>query len=245
MKPDINRFENARNVAMGTHERFNIGTYKERSQHLILKHYYEPDAKYHEIPFMGHIADVKNHTEIVEIQTSSFGSLTNKLSAFLPENKVRIVYPCNIKHRICWINPASGETFLGNYRSYPRRIYSILPELLRIADFFYNDNLFVDLVYAAVTENRLLDGYGDDKKKRATKSDTVTDEIIEIETLTNIEDLFKLLNFEKGQTLTQSDMSKCFGMTGRRLWMAVKCLETFGIIRFDGKIGNKKIYTVQ
>ncbi|MDD6094494.1 MAG: hypothetical protein PUC29_01990 [Clostridia bacterium] len=245
MKPDINRFENARNAAMCVHERFNIGTYKERSQHLVLKHYYEPDRDCHEISCKGHIADIKNGDGIIEIQTSAFSPLVKKLEAFLPEYRVKIVYPCNVNRRICWINPETGESLTGNYRNYPKKIYSVLPELLRISEFFGNGNLSVDLVLCAVTENRLLDGYGADRKKRATKADTFPDEIIETVTLRNKDDIFHLLELEKGGTLTQSEMSKRFSLSGRRLWMAVKCLETLGIISLDGKIGNKKIYTVK
>lgn len=38
------------------HKRYNIGTYKEKELHIILKKYFEPDSTYHEIKTNGFIA---------------------------------------------------------------------------------------------------------------------------------------------------------------------------------------------
>ncbi len=244
MKPDNIRFENARYAAKCAHERFNIGTYKEKSQHLVLKMYYEPDTSFHEISVCGHIADIMNGEGIIEIQTKAFSSLKQKLGDYLKDNKVKIVYPCAVKQRVCWTDPDTGETKMGNFRSYPKRIYKLLPELLYISEYLFSDNLSIEVVYTSVSDNRLADGYGDLRKARATKVDIFPEEIIDIFTINNREDLITLLPFENGQTLTRASISGMTGITGRNLWMEIRLLEVLGIIKKTGKKGNQIIYTV-
>jgi len=70
-----------------------IGTQGEKSVHAVLKYHFEPDEKNHEIPFSGYIADIMNESGIIEIQTRGFKNLRNKLTAFLPDKKVLVVYP--------------------------------------------------------------------------------------------------------------------------------------------------------
>lgn len=241
---DKERFENARCAAKRIHERFNIGTYKERSQHLILKLYYEPDTTFHEVPFCGHIADIMRDGEIIEIQTGSMAPLVKKLSVFLPEKSVKIVFPCAVKSRICWIDPESGESFDGVFRKYEKKRYSVLPELLRIGEYFGCDGFSVDLVMTYATVFKLLDGYGVDRKKRATKTDTVPDEISEIITLKTSFDVKHFLGLHSGEIQTQGDLAKRYGLKRRRLWMTVKGLQEIGVIEPCGKEKNKLLYKV-
>ena len=245
MKPDIERFENARNAAISAHERFNIGTYKERSQHLILKLYYEPDTSCHEIRVAGHVADILNCDGITEIQTSSFGNLVKKLDVFLPDHKVRIVYPCAVRQRVCWADPERGEVVFGNYRSYPKNVYKLLPELLPIKGVLDNENLKIEIVFTSVSDMRLLDGYGPERKLRATKTDKIPDEIIDIASVDKKDDLLKILDLPWGESVSRQELSKLLGMSGRKFWMAQTCLEEMGIISLAGKEGNKKIYKIR
>lgn len=80
--PDAARFAAAREILLENHKRYNIGTYQERSQHLILKCYFEPDQARQEIPLDGYIADIYNDAGVIEIQTSGFGTLRDKLEVF-------------------------------------------------------------------------------------------------------------------------------------------------------------------
>ena len=47
------------NTTFDEHDRFNIGTYKEKKLHIILKRYFESDPAFHEIPTNGFIADIR------------------------------------------------------------------------------------------------------------------------------------------------------------------------------------------
>lgn len=247
MKVDKTRFDSARSFVLGSerHERISIGTYKERSRHLIIKHYYDSEVSHHEIPFLGSVADIKNGNDITEIQTSGFGSLKEKLEAFLASDiKVTVVYPAANRKRTVWIDPETGDTSDGRYISTPRNKYSVLPELLRISDWFGHPNLSVDIFLGDVTDTKLLDGYGADRRRRATKTDTVPDTLDEIITLTDADSVRDFIPFSIGDKVTSNDFSKAFGLVRKNLWMAIQFLKICEVIAPVTKNGRNIIYEI-
>lgn len=242
--PDTQRFSAARAVLMESHNRYNIGTYQERSQHLILKHYVEPDRTRHEVSLEGYVADICNDTGIIEIQTSGFGALRRKLEVFLCKYPVTLVYPSAIQKRILWTDPGTGEILLRPYRKCKRGRFNILSELYFISAYFPHPNLQVLNFLTAASDYKLLDGFGKDRKGRATKTDTVPEELLEIVSIEDKGDILKMLPFSVGASITNAELAKAFGMRGRRLWRAVRFLEDAEIIRRSGKRGNAILYIV-
>lgn len=238
------RFATAVATLLNPHSRYNIGTYKERSQHLCLKMFYEPNCEYHEVPFGGYIADILNSQGITEIQTAGFRALHDKLAVFLDSYPVTVVYPVNEKKRICWTDPDSGEISCGRYATYPRAKYRIIAELLSIVDHFGDKNLEVHVASLRSSQYKLLDGYGNDRKKKATKIDTVPDELLDITVLRDGSDLRSFLPFEVGERLTLKDISSKLGLCRIPLWRAVKFLTITEILVPFDKIGKSIIYEV-
>ena len=242
--PDSARFSAARKILLENHNRYNIGTYQERSQHFILKCYFEPDPMRQEVPLDGYIADIYNDAGVIEIQTSGFGTLRDKLEVFLQRYPVTLVYPSALRKRTAWVDPDTGDINTGKYRTYERARYAILSELLYISSVFAHPNLCVLNFLTIVSDYKLLDGYGKDRKKRATKTDTVPDDIAEIVLLKNRGDILKILPFTAGDIYTSIELAKIFCMRGRHLWAAVKFLENIGILCRCGKRGNNILYEV-
>lgn len=242
--PDAARFAAARAVLTETHNRYNIGTYRERSQHLLLKHYFEPDPARHEVTLEGYIADIYNDAGVIEIQTSGFGVLREKLEAFLHKYPVTLVYPSAIQKRNVWIDPDTGMKNEGIYRKSRRGRYSILSELCYIATYFSHPGLQVLNLLTVSSDYRLLDGFGKDRKRRATKIDTIPDALVEVVSFRNRRDLLKIIPFSPGDTATNADLAKAFGMRGRQLWQAVRFLEDVKVIYRAGKRGNTILYTI-
>ena len=90
-------------VLIEERNREGIGRLAEKTVHATLKLYFEPDRGCHEVKVGSLVADVKNESEIIEIQTGSFTPLRRKLEAFLPNHAVRVVYPMAYTRRIVWI----------------------------------------------------------------------------------------------------------------------------------------------
>ncbi len=241
---DKDRFAIAKDSLGDSHERYNIGTYKEKSQHLLLKMFYEPDRDFHEVSFEGYVADILNNRGITEIQTVGFRNLYCKLTVFLKSHPVTVVYPVDLRKRICWIDPNTGEISVGRYCTYNKAKFKLLSELLSIAELFDDERFEIHIVSMAVSTNKALDGYGPQRKKRATKLDTVPDELLDITIIRNGDDLRQILPFKKGERVGSKELSKAFGLRKIPLWRAIKFLTLKNIIVPVDKKGNSIIYEV-
>ena len=238
------RFLLAKKAINDAHSRYNIGTYKEKSQHLFLKHFYEPDASYHEVPFEGYIADILNDEGITEIQTAGFRALHDKLTVFLPLHRVTVVYPVQSKAKVIWTDTETGESAEGRLISYPKAQYRLFSELLSICDYLKDEKLSIHVVCMSVTNRKALDGYGADRKKKATKLDSVPEEILDIQVLESFEDIKAFFPFNSGERITASDISKKLGLKRMALWRAIKFLTASEIIKATDKKRNAVVYSV-
>ncbi len=218
-------------------------TYQEKTVHATLKKYFEPNTDFHEIPYKGYVADVKNADGIVEIQSGSFARMKPKLTEFLVEDEVTLVYPLIRDKWVVWLDVESGE--IVSRRKSPRkgRLSDALCELNGVREFIENERLHIKIIEVDVDEYKKLDGYGANKKSRATKVDRVPigmGEFVEIET---IDDLRKLLPIGLSDEFKMSDFEKSARLKGRKLWSALKLLVDVGIVeREDIGVGKQKKY---
>ena len=152
-----------------------IGTLSEKSVHSVLKFYYAPDEKYHEVKIGTHVADTCVDGEIHEIQTRNFYKLNDKLEEFLNTfgMDVTIVYPVSVENTIFWIDPETGEVNKSKTVKTPKKIYCVFRELYGIHKHLDHPGLHLCIACLKTEDYRLLDGYGKDLKKRTTKTDKV------------------------------------------------------------------------
>ena len=234
-----------RDICAEGHPRFNIGTYKEKKLHLILKNYFEPLTSCHEIPHSGYVADIRNGDGIMEIQTSGFASMNGKLEAFLPDSAVTVVFPVAEKKWVTWIDPESGE-IQPRHRS-PKKgtPADVLPEMVFIREHLHHPNLRIRVVLLEVEEYRMLDGKRSRSRKRgSTRYERIPLDMYEVYDFCDIADYVRALPFLPGSHITSADLSKKCGFRGRRLSAVIRVLETVGAITKDGKQGRFHLYRV-
>ncbi len=230
-------------VVSDGHERYGIGTYKEKKLHLILKKYFEPDTSFHEVPYRGFICDVKRDGLITEVQTTGLRTMGRKLAAFLPECRVRIVFPIITEKRIVWINPADGTVSEGKKSPKKENRFKLLSELLYISDYLSDEKLSVIAVYIRADEYRMLNGWSRDGKKGAEKLQTVPTELLEIGEYSPGVDVSLFLDHIPFDSFTRAEFSKATGLRGRALWSALKVLRDSGAIVESGESKRPVVYT--
>lgn len=158
-----------------------IGTLSEKTLHAVLKNYFEPDPLNHEIKIGKHYADIYNENGIIEIQTRQFNKLRSKLTVFLKDYIVTVVYPIPYEKKLFWVNEETGEVTKG--RKSPKRgnAYAIFPELYKIKSLLNNENIRFCITLVNLEEYRFLNGWSYDKKRGSTCNDriptTLVDEI--------------------------------------------------------------------
>ncbi len=239
------RFDDILNfLAVNGRDALGIGTYSEKSLHFILKNFFEPDRDYHEVAYKGYVADVMRDGKIVEIQTATLSGLRDKLDAFLTDSCVRLVFPVRKFKSIVWMDPETGEVKNTPKRRKSENIYSLLCELIYIVDYLRDPNLCITVVELAVDDYRYLDGWSRDRKKGATKLDSVPTELISITDLAIPESLFSFIPEGLEDVFSRQEFAKATGLRGRALWAALKVLETQRVIVKTEPDGRRHRYTV-
>lgn len=218
----------------------NIGGLGESTLHLVLKNYISANRCDQEIKYGKKYIDVFLDGKAYEIQTRNFSSLRSKLSVFLPEIPVTVVYPVMREKYIAWTDPETGE--MTDYRKSPKKesVYNIFSELVYIKDYLCDKNLSFCVFVLASREQKLLSGRSYDRKKYgAVRLNRIPTELFEIHYFESINDFKKLL--PDGE-FTVKELSKFASITPSLSQKTVYCLKNAGVISEVGSKGREKIY---
>jgi len=237
-------FSKAQLAAQSEKQLMGIGTYKEKTLHVFLKHYFEPDINCHEIPVGRKCADIMNENGIIEIQTRSLGNLRSKLDSFLQENKVTVVYPYASVKWLSWLNPETGE--ISKPRKSPRKlnVFDSFYELYKIKKYLSHPNLSVYLIGLELHEIRVLNGWSNDGKKGSERFDRFPLSVVESLHIKNLDDYIWLIPANIPSPFTSKIYAEYAGIKQRYANNALNCLEYIGIIKCTGKDGRKKLYEI-
>lgn len=242
---DKERFEHAKNRVIGINrERMGIGTLSEKTVHAVLKNYYAPDTDMHEIPIFNFVADIYTGSEIIEIQTRSFHTMRRKLTAFLPEYPVTIVYPIPRVKWLSWIDEETGET--SPKRKSPKKgnPYQAFIELYKIRPFLRDTNLKLRFALLDMEEYRLLNGWSRDKKKGSERFDRIPTEFVQEVCVDCREDYMQFIPYEISENFTAKEFSACAKIPVRLAQTVLLILTDLEIVVRIGKSGRSYLYRI-
>ena len=240
---DVIRFNNAKKLVIDEERQTSgIGTLSEKTTHRIIKRYLESNTRFHEVRLGDYIADVYNGSHIYEVQTRNFGSLKSKLPVFLSIAPVTVVYPVSVNRSLVWIEPGTGEVMEKRRSGKHGRITDIFKELVFIKDYLEYDNLSFRLLFFESTDYRLLNGYGKDKKKHATKLDNVPETILGEMEFKDSSDYASFLPEELPEEFSAEDFRLCSGADKRTAGREVTVLRSLGLIERCGSRGRAYLY---
>ena len=242
---DYEAFVNAKDKIIGkAHNNKGIGTLSEKTLHAVLKLYYEPDEDKHEVAMSGYYADVYNDKGIIEIQTRQLNKLRDKLSVFLQDYHVTVVYPLPFNKWLSWVNPDNGE--VQGRRKSPRHFteYDAFYELYKIKSYLKNPNLSINLVLMDMEEYKLLNGWSYDKKRGSTRYDRVPVGIRRIVKFDRIEDYMQLVPADLKEDFTVKDFAMAAGVSVEASRYTLNILNYLEIVKRTGRVKNGYVYNV-
>ncbi len=142
--------------AIASPVREGIGTYMEKRLHRILKRYFSGTEGQTEVSVGPYVADIKNGSKIIEIQTGSFCPLASKLQYYLKETHydVAVVYPILAEHKLIRMDRETGEVLRTRRSSRQGRPADLLPELYWIQDLIPNERLTILILSVGAEEFR-------------------------------------------------------------------------------------------
>ncbi len=242
---DYEAFVNAKDKIIGkAHNNKGIGTLSEKTLHAVLKLYYEPDEDKHEVAMSGYYADIYNDKGIMEIQTRQLNKLRDKLSVFLQDYHVTVVYPLPFNKWLSWVNPDNGE--VQGRRKSPRHFteYDAFYELYKIKSYLKNPNLSINLVLMDMEEYKLLNGWSYDKKRGSTRYDRVPVGIRRIVKFDRIEDYMQLVPADLKEDFTVKDFAMAAGVSVEASRYTLNILNYLEIVKRTGRVKNGYVYNV-
>ena len=224
------------------HARFNIGTYREKKLHLILKRYFEPDAAYHEIPCEGFVADILRDGHITEIEANSLTGLHEKLDAYLPTHTVDIVYPLAAKRYVIWIDPETGA--MTQKRQSPKKatVYDAIAECVRLRDYLTRPGLRILAVFLDMEEYRLLDGWSRDRKRGSHRYERMPLELNRIVILSGKASFAYWIPADCPEPCTVREFAKAAHLTRERARTVLAVFTAVGVMEKAGKRGRELLY---
>jgi hypothetical protein len=243
--PDREAFEEAKQkIIGGDRQRLGIGTLSEKTVHAILKNYYEPDEDRQEIPIENYVADIYADGEIIEIQTRQFNKMREKLSAFLPQYPVTIVYPIPREKWVIWIDEETGA--LSKPRKSPLKgsAYTVFPELYKIKMFLKDPNLRIRLALMDMEEYKLLNGWSRDKKKGASRYDRIPLALVEEVEISCPEDYMQFVPYELEGEFSSREFAKAAHIPVELAQTVLNILYHMQTVTRVGKKGNQYLYEV-
>ncbi len=225
-------------------ERVGIGMLGEKTVHAVLKDYFEENRNFQEVKIGKYYADISRDGNIFEIQTRDLYRLSDKISTFIVENRVTVVYPIVVSKRIFWMDPSTGECVSNRKSNKHGNELDLLFELYGLRHFLLHENFRVCALLLEVNEYRAQDGYGKDKKKRATKLDCLPVSLRDEFYLIKPKDYCRFLPKTLPKIFTSSDFclaANCKLFVAHR---ALNILTKIGLLRVVGKDGRKNKYEI-
>ncbi len=221
-----------------------IGTLGEKTLHRVLKTFFCPSECVHEIKLCGHIADAVYGGTIYEIQTGGLFPLKKKLLSYKETDyQIQVVVPVVKKKRLIWIDPESGEMTKARGTKAGLGKWRVLAEMIYLLPVFDFSGMSLTVAELAVDDYKLLDGYGEDKKKKATRYERLPTELLHIQTIKTQKDFAEyFFPDDLPSRFSSSDFSQKTNLRRRSLWAALKVLLEMKVIRTVGKKGNAVLY---
>lgn len=244
-------------VSRGVHPENGIGTLSEKRMHAILKNYICADQSCHEIRVLDtlpedrreaatnnkstrYVADVLRGSNVWEIQTGSFFPLREKIAWYMQHAPyhVTVVVPVPYKKHLNWIDPQTGTVQKRSERAHTTSPKSVADELYWLREHLQNPKLSIQLLLLEVEEYRLLDGYGKEKKARASKYEKIPTALCGIIDLRVPEDYRMFLPDSLPEQFTAAQYAKASGQRGRAAYYALHMLTGAGLLTEGDKIGR-------
>lgn len=222
----------------------NIGTYKEKRLHSLLKKFFEENEDFHEVPIGSYVADIFRENEIIEIQTGSFYPLREKLKYYLEQTpySVTIVRPLPHIKWCVWIDPVSGEVV--SRKKSPKKCMpkDVMRDWVYLADFVGNERLEIKFLLLEEEEYRFLDGWSRDKKRGSSRYERFPLRLIGEYSYCTVCDYLDFLPEELGERFTANEYMKAAKLRSYGGYAALKILCRLGILHKGEKCGRSYVY---
>jgi hypothetical protein len=219
-----------------------IGTLREKPLHASLKQWYAEPGDKVECPVDGFVIDLVRGDLLIEIQTSGFSSMKQKVLALLDAgHRVRIVHPVPVDR---WIVKVDDDGTILSRRRSPRHgdPTDVFSELVSFPGSMANLGLEVEVVMTIEEQYRVHTPDRAWRRKGWTVLERRLIEVVETLLLADVNDLITLLPEGLPEEFTTAELATLLGRPMRTCQQVAYCLRTLGAVVSVGKVGNSVLY---
>jgi len=219
-----------------------IGTKNESSLHRDLKFSYAGQDGRVEAEVAGYVADgISADGEFIEVQTSHFASLREKIHKFTAKARLRIIYPVIIT-KYLEVFDADGTRQYRRKSSRRGTPWDIFNELVYAPDLPLTPRVIIELVLVDASEQRVRDGKGSRWRKGLSIRDRQLITVHERICLEKFSDYHRFVPFKKNEGFTSTNLAETAGISRILAQRTLYVLTKMGIVSRIGKQRNAFIY---
>jgi len=219
-----------------------IGTRNETSLHRDLKFSYAGQNGKTEAEVGGFVADgISASGEFIEIQTTNFAALREKIKAFTARGKLRVVYPAIIT-KYLEVFTTDGKRQYRRKSNRQGSPWDLFNALVYAPDLPLLPRVSVELVLVDASEQRVRDGKGSWRRKGLSIRDRQLISVRERISLEKPSDYRRFIPFQKNEEFTSASLAERVGISQAVARKTLYVLTKLGIVLRTGKQRNTFIY---
>jgi len=219
-----------------------IGTRNETSLHRDLKFTYTGEDGKTEVEIAGYVADgISAKGEYIEIQTTNFAALREKVKKLTARSKLRIVYPAIISKYLEVFNADGKRQYRrkSNRRGSP---WDLFNALVYAPDLPLLPRVSIELVLVDASEQRVRDGKGSWRRKGLSIRDRQLIAVNESIPLEKLSDYRRFVPFRQNEDFTSTNLAEMTGISRMLAQKTLYVLTKMGIVSRIGRQRNAFIY---
>jgi hypothetical protein len=218
-----------------------IGTLSERSLHATLKEWYRKPGDEIEVEVDGYIIDIVRNGLLIEIQTTNFNAMKDKLLSLLPYHTVRLVHPVP---RVRWVvrEDLHGKEISKRKSPKSSNVLNVFEELVSIPGFLRHHNFELEVLEVFEEQVMQNDGKGSWRRKGWSIVDRRLIDVAESHLFQKPEDLIRLIPPDLDTPFTNSELAKAIGCPIKVAQKFTYCLRKMEILKLKGKKGRALLH---
>jgi hypothetical protein len=218
-----------------------VGTLREGPLHRDLKSWYRHPGDDVEVPVGAYVVDIVRGDTLIEVQTSGFTNLGDKLGHLLDAHRVVVVHPIVLTRQIIRVD---GDGVVVSSRRSPKRgrAADVFTELVSWPTLLDHPNLSIDLVLVDIDELRRFHPGRAWRRHGWVVAERRLRDVHATELLDAPSSLRRLLPDDLPETFTSADLAARWGGDRRLAQRALYCLRHLGLVRATDRTGRGVSY---
>ncbi len=216
-----------------------IGTLNEGSLHAAIKNHYAQPGDRFEVPFRGYVVDIVREdgegSLLIEVQTSAFRALGDKLDQVLEEHRVRLVHPIAAKNTL---ERGSKRRVSPKHGS----VWNLLDELVSLPSMLDHPRLSIDVLLVDITTEQVFDSRARRRRGGWRTVDRRLDRIVELHHFADMGDLAALAGPRLPAEFTTADLAASAETSRKYAQRLAYCLSAAGLMEQVGHTRSGKVY---